>query len=223
MTAQAWAPVALFIGALRPLPPEGQSTGMFKTRQVAPVFCGVEGLQGDQQGDRRVHGGPDKAVHLYPSDHYRVLSDLLSDAQVRLEPGVLGENLSVGGIDETSVCVGDVFALGAARLQLTQPRRPCWKISHRLGVDQASRLVAEHGLTGWYFRVLDAGSIPPDGTLELLDRPSPGVTLKRLWAIEQAHRPAVDEVRILAATTGLAAQWAQRLAQRADWLERQAG
>jgi MOSC domain-containing protein YiiM len=111
---------------------------------------------------------------------------------------MLGENLSVGGIDEGIVCVGNVFALGAARLKLTEPRRPCWKISHRVGVDQASRRVAERGLTGWYFRVLETGSIPPDATLALLDRSSPGVMLTRLWAVEQAHRPAVDEVRALA-------------------------
>jgi len=222
MSEGRWSPVALFVGGLRPLPPEAQLTGMFKIRQDAPVFCGVEGLQGDQQGDRRVHGGPDKAVHLYPGDHYRALTQLLPDAQAALEPGALGENLSVGGIDESAVCVGDIFALGEVRLQLSQPRRPCWKISHRLGVDTASRVVAEHGLTGWYFRVLDAGMMPPDAILELLDRPAPDMPLTRLWAVELAHRPPVDEMRMLAAAPGLAEAWAQRLRQRADWVDRQA-
>jgi MOSC domain-containing protein YiiM len=64
MTAQVWAPVALFIGELKPLPPEGQRTGMFKTRQVAPVFCGVEGLRGDQQGDRRVQGRTRRCIYF---------------------------------------------------------------------------------------------------------------------------------------------------------------
>ena len=220
MRPEHWGPVALFTGGLQPLPPEGQMTGMFKSRRHAPVRCGVEGLEDDRQGDRRVHGGPDKAVHLYPLGHYRALDALLPATQVTLGAGVLGENLSVDGIDETTVCVGDVFALGPVRLQVSQPRRPCWKISHRLGVDVASRVVAGHGLTGWYFRVLAEGDMPPDGRLELLERPAPDMTLARLWAAEQAHRPAIDEVRALAAAPGLAAQWAQRLKQRADWLER---
>jgi len=222
MSASTWGPVSIFAGAVRPLPPEGQMTGMFKTRLDAPVFCDTEGLQGDQQGDRRVHGGPDKAVHLYPASHYTRLAELMHGARDLLVPGVLGENLSVDGLVESDVCIGDIFALGEARLQVTQPRRPCWKISHRLGVDAASRLVAEHGLTGWYFRVLQCGEISPDASLELIERPSPGMTLTRLWLVEQAHRPEVEEVRVLAAATGLAAQWAQRLIQRADWLMRHA-
>jgi len=222
MSDTVWGPVIVFTGELKPLPPEGQMTGMYKSRCDLPVFCDVEGLRGDAQGDRRVHGGPDKAVHLYPADHYARLAELMPAASDLLLPGVLGENLSVSGLVEADVCIGDVFVLGDARLQVSQPRRPCWKISHRLGVDTASRLVADHGLTGWYFRVLQTGDIPPDGALELVERPSPGMTLARLWAVEQAHRPAVDEVRALAAATGLAAQWAQRLIQRADWLMRHA-
>lgn len=220
MNEPCWTPVTVFIGGLQPLPPEGQMTGIFKTRCEAPVFCGPEGLEGDRQGDRRVHGGPDKAVHLYPAAHYARLAELLPTAGDMLRPGGLGENLSCSGLEESQVCIGDVFSLGEARLQVTQPRRPCWKISHRLGVDEASRRVAEHGLTGWYFRVLQTGWIPPDGVLRREARPAPGMSLTRLWAAEQAHRPAIEEVRTLAAAPGLARPWAQRLRNRADWLER---
>ncbi|WP_230970177.1 MOSC domain-containing protein [Nitrogeniibacter aestuarii] len=220
MSREHWEPVTVFTGGLKPLPPEGQMTGMYKVRRDTPVFCDIEGLRGDAQGDRRVHGGPDKAVHLYPADHYTRLAELMPMASNLLLPGVLGENLSVSGLVESDVCIGDVFALGDARLQVSQPRRPCWKISHRLGVDAASRLVADNGLTGWYFRVLHPGDIPPDGALELVERPSPGMTLARLWALEQSHRPSVEEVNTLAEAIGLATQWAQRLKNRADWLAR---
>jgi MOSC domain-containing protein YiiM len=220
MSGARFGPVAVFVGGLRPLPPEGQLTGMYKQRQQAPVWCGAQGLAGDLQGDRRVHGGPDKAVHLYPASHYPRLAALLPATEVTLAPGVLGENLSVAGLDERNTCIGDIFALGAARLQVSQPRRPCWKISHRLGVASASRTVADQGLTGWYFRVLAEGEIPPEGTLTLLERPAEGFDLARLWAAEQAHRPAADELRRLARAPGLAPQWAARLDHRADWLER---
>ncbi|MCZ4304044.1 MOSC domain-containing protein [Zoogloeaceae bacterium G21618-S1] len=214
-------PVMVFAGGLRPLPPEGQMTGMFKTRLNTPVMCTREGLLGDMQADRRYHGGPDKAVHLYPADHYARLIEAFPALAAQVGPGTLGENLSVADVDETRVCLGDVFALGACRLQITQSRRPCWKIDHRLGVSGASRRVAEDGITGWYFRVLDEGLIVPDTRMTLVERPNPSISLARLWAVETAHRPAVDEVRALSRAAGLSAGWAKKLAQRADWLERQ--
>ncbi|KAA3653882.1 MAG: MOSC domain-containing protein [Proteobacteria bacterium] len=215
-------PVTVFAGGLRPLPPEGQMTGMFKTQLRAPVWVGREGLAGDAQGDRRYHGGPDKAVHLYPVDHYARLVAAFPALAGEVGPGTLGENLSVAGVDEAGVCLGDVFALGACRLQITQPRRPCWKIDHRLGVSGASRRVADDGITGWYFRVLTEGEIAPDDTLQLVERPNPDISVARLWAVETAHRPAVDDVRALSQAVGLSAGWAQKLRQRADWLERHA-
>ncbi|MBT0959949.1 MOSC domain-containing protein [Denitromonas iodatirespirans] len=213
-------PVTLFAGGLRPLPPEGQMTGMFKTRQAAPVRVSREGLAGDAQGDRRYHGGPDKAVHLYPADHYARLVAAFPALAGEIGPGTLGENLSVAGVDEAMVCLGDVFALGECRLQITQPRRPCWKIDHRLGVGGASRHVADAGITGWYFRVLAEGLIAPETRMQLIERPNPEVSIARLWAVETAHRPAVDEVRRLSRAEGLSAGWAKKLGQRADWLER---
>ncbi|TVT51302.1 MAG: MOSC domain-containing protein [Denitromonas halophila] len=197
-------------------------TGMFKTRLDAPVLCTREGLVGDKQADRRYHGGPDKAVHLYPADHYARLVAAFPALAGQVGPGTLGENLSVAGMDETQVCLGDVFVLGACRLQITQSRRPCWKIDHRLGVSGASRRVADEGITGWYFRVLDEGLIAPGDDMMLVERPNPDISLARLWAVETAHRPAVEEVRALSRAAGLSAGWAKKLAQRADWLERQA-
>ncbi|WP_246116215.1 MOSC domain-containing protein [Denitromonas halophila] len=222
MNERLGGPVTVFAGGLRPLPPEGQMTGMFKTRLDAPVLCSREGLVGDKQADRRYHGGPDKAVHLYPADHYARLVAAFPALAGQVGPGTLGENLSVAGVDETQVCLGDVFALGDCRLQITQSRRPCWKIDHRLGVSGASRRVADEGITGWYFRVLDEGVIAPGDDMMLVERPNPDISLARLWAVETAHRPAVDEVRALSRAAGLSAGWAKKLAQRADWLERQA-
>ncbi len=222
MNEMLGGPVSVFAGGLRPLPPEGQMTGMFKTRLDAPVMCLREGLVGDKQADRRYHGGPDKAVHLYPADHYGRLIAAFPSLAGEVGPGTLGENLSVAGIDETQVCLGDVFALGGCHLQITQSRRPCWKIDHRLGVSGASRRVADEGITGWYFRVLVEGLIEPNAHMLLLERPNPDITLARLWAVETAHRPDVDEVRALSQAVGLSAAWAKKLSQRADWLERQA-
>ena len=222
MNTPIGGPLALFLGGLRPLPPEGQLTGMFKLRQDAPVTCTREGLVGDEQADRRYHGGPDKAVHLYPADHYARLAAAFPALEGAPGPGTLGENLSVAGVDESAVCVGDVFALGECRLQITQPRRPCWKIDHRLGVSGASRHVADTGITGWYLRVLAEAPIEPGAQMVLVERPNPEISIARLWAVETAHRPSVEEVRLLAGAQGLSEGWARKLAQRADWLVRHA-
>ena len=172
---------AVFVGTLRPLPPEGQQTGMFKMPVAGPVVAEREGLAGDMQADLRVHGGPEKAVHYYPAEHYAALAARVPALAGVLIPGVLGENLSGRGLTEDSVCIGDVFAIGTCRLQVSQPRQPCWKISHRLGHEPMSRVIADAGLTGWYFRVLEAGEIAAGDGIECVERPAPGLTLARLW------------------------------------------
>ena len=209
---------AVYVGSLRPLPPEGQQTGIFKFPVSGPVAVGPQGLAGDAQGDRRVHGGPEKAVHYYPAEHYAALAARVPVLAAQLVPGVLGENLSGVGLLEATVCIGDIYAAGTCRLQVSQPRQPCWKISHRLGHDPMSRVVAELGCTGWYFRVLEAGALAVGDSLTLIDRPAPGLTLARLWAAHTAHRHDPAEIELLAAAAGLNPAWAARLQGRAAWL-----
>ena len=209
---------AVFVGTLRPLPPEGQQTGMFKMPVAGPVVAEREGLAGDMQADLRVHGGPEKAVHYYPAEHYAALAARVPALAGVLIPGVLGENLSGRGLTEDSVCIGDVFAIGTCRLQVSQPRQPCWKISHRLGHEPMSRVIADAGLTGWYFRVLEAGEIAAGDGIECAERPAPGLTLARLWTARLAHRPDPAELRCLAAAPGLNPDWVTRLVERAAWL-----
>ena len=114
------------MGRIRPLPPENKPTGIFKTEVVMPAWVGIEGLSGDAQADRCVHGGPDKALHQYPVAHYARLAAAFPEAKELLIPGSIGENLSVPGWDETTICIGDTFRLGDAVIQVSQPLC-CWK------------------------------------------------------------------------------------------------
>lgn len=209
----------MFVGGVRPLPPEGQLSGIFKAAVSGPVRLGRDGLANDVQGDRRVHGGPEKALHLFPAQHYARLVKRVPTLAEALRPGVLGENVSAHGLDETTVCIGDVFAAGSCRVQVSQPRQPCWKINHRLEYPLLSRLIAELGCTGWYFRVLEEGSLAAGDELKLVERPAPGLTLARLWTAHTAHRPDPDELATLAIAPGLNADWAARLQARAAWLD----
>jgi MOSC domain-containing protein YiiM len=144
---------ALLIGALRILEPEGQRTGLFK-EPVARVVVRRFGLVGDHQADRRYHGGPEKAVHQYPPDHYPRLAARFPAAASHAVPGALGENLVSAGMTERTVCIGDRYQMGEAELEVSQPRTPCWKINHRFGEADLSRFLLAERMTGWYYRVI---------------------------------------------------------------------
>lgn len=211
-------PTQLFIGEIRPLPQSGRPTGIYKHAVTATVDIGELGFSGDQQADLRVHGGPEKAVHLYPAAHYPRLAAAFPNAAPLLQAGSLGENISVATLDESMVHIGQRFALGSAVLQLCQPRNPCWKIDERFAADGMAAFIAEHGLTGWYFRVCQPGTARNGDPLHPLDYPPEAPTLQAAMQCWQAHRPAPELLDRLAATPGIAAHWQGKIAQRAAWL-----
>lgn len=210
------ADVSLFIGGIRPLPESGRPTGIYKQAVTTALELGPEGFIGDQQADRRVHGGPDKAVHLYPAAHYAKLASHFPEAARQLVIGSLGENLSAE-IDENDVRIGDIWRLGTARLQVCQPRNPCWKIDERFGCDGMAAYIAEHRLTGWYWRVLTPGRVAPGEALEL-ESAADTFTLAEAMLRWQAHRPALADLEKLAAAPGIADHWRQKIVTRAAWL-----
>jgi MOSC domain-containing protein YiiM len=209
---------SLFMGGIRPLPPENRPTGIFKHEVVVPAWLGREGLAGDAQADRRVHGGPDKALHQYPVAHYARLAAAFPDARELLIPGSIGENLSAPGWDEANVCIGDIFRLGDTRIQVSQPRSPCWKIDHRYGVAGLAKLIDEAGITGWYFRVIEEGSVEPGCAFALIDRMAPDLTIQALLSLWREHRPDPEHLKRTAATPGLAESWIRKLMDRAGRL-----
>jgi MOSC domain-containing protein YiiM len=202
------------------MPPDNQPTGIFKREIGAPVWVGREGLSGDAQADRRVHGGPEKALHQYPAAHYARLAAAFPEAGALLVPGSLGENLSVPDWEETSVAIGDIFRFGDAVIQVSQPRTPCWKVDRRFGVEGMARHIAEHGITGWYFRVLEEGAVEPGAAFERIDRAPEPLSVAALLALWAAHRPDPDELDAAARAPGLSASWTTRLAGRAKRLRR---
>src|SRR5262249_47371619 len=139
-------------GAADPLE-QPWTSAYYKDPVTGPVKLGRLGLEGDQQADRRVHGGPDMAVLAYSIDHYPVWRRELGIES--MGPGGFGENFAVAGRDERTVCVGDVIAIGDARLQVSQPRGPCANISRRWKRADLLKRVTENGRSGWYLRVLD--------------------------------------------------------------------
>jgi len=116
------------VGRIAPLGPESVPSAFVKLPVTGPVHAATLGLAGDEQADLTVHGGPDKAVYLYPSEHYPLwLRDVPRHAQT-LMAGAFGENITTSGLEEATVAIGDVFRIGTAEVQVTQPRQPCFKL-----------------------------------------------------------------------------------------------
>jgi MOSC domain-containing protein YiiM len=188
------------------------TTGIFKTPVTGPVLVGVEQLAGDEQADPAVHGGPDKAVCVYSADHYPSWVGVLWPEAGAF--GAFGENFSIAGLTEDDVCIGDVWEAGVLRLQVTQPRQPCWKLARKWRIHDLTDQVIRTGRTGWYFRVLRPGAIAAGAELSLVERPAAE------WTITAANQVMHGRPRDNAAAAALAAVPTLSVAWRATLLKR---
>ncbi|OXI68946.1 MOSC domain-containing protein [Burkholderia sp. AU31280] len=164
---------AVRIGASRPLAGTPHASAIDKQPVDARRWLGALGFAGDEQADARHHGGPDKAVHHYAHDHYAWWAGQIGARDVLARPGAFGENLSTRGITERDVCLGDVFTLGGAVLQVSQSRQPCSKLNARFDHQRMAALVQQSGRTGWYYRVLQEGWVAAGDVLALHARRYP--------------------------------------------------
>ncbi|HEX5003897.1 MAG TPA: MOSC domain-containing protein [Gemmatimonadales bacterium] len=169
------------------------------------VWVGRLGVAGDMQADRRVHGGPEKAVLAYGYAHYARWKELLGRADVG--PGWFGENLTIAGLEERTACIGDRLAIGQARLEVTQPRQPCATLNRRFHRKDMVKLVQAHHRTGWYLRVLTEGWVEAGMEVTLADRPYPQwpVFEASVLMVERAQRR--EEAARLAACPALSQSW----------------
>jgi MOSC domain-containing protein YiiM len=146
-------------------------SGIDKQPLAGPVYVGALNIDGDRQADLRVHGGPDKAVYVYPASHYAAWQAELGRT---LAHGHFGENLTVEGVDEETVRQGDVLAIGGVRLQVTTPRLPCFKLGVRMADQRFLKRFLQSGRTGFYCRVLQEGVIEAGMAVRLLPQPQAG-------------------------------------------------
>lgn len=192
------------IGRIAPLGPERVPSAFIKSVVDEPIMTGALGLDGDSQADLSVHGGPEKAVYAYASARYPDWGAAFPDLAPRFVSGSMGENLTVDGMIEDDLCVGDVHAIGGALLQVCQPRQPCFKLALALGEPRLGKHMVRTGHSGWYYRVLCEGSITPGDTVVLAERPNPNFPFPRLVTIVNRGGATLSELRDLAAMPGLA-------------------
>lgn len=199
--------VSVQAGPVAPLGPAGVPSGFVKHRVEGAVKVGPLGLAGDAQADLSVHGGPEKAVYAYPEMHYPRWRAEFPEHAARFVPGGVGENLTVADADESSVCLGDVFRLGGALLQVTQPRQPCFKFALRFGDNHLPRAMVQNGRSGWYLRVLKPGRIAAGEEFTLSERPNPRWSVARFNGLIATHAAPTADWAELAVLAGLAAGW----------------
>ncbi len=200
-------------GRAVPFGPNGEPSAIAKEPLSGPVEISETGIHGDEQGDTRHHGG----VHQYPADHYRAFQA----SGVRVDgrapgPGAFGENLVTYGMSEADVCIGDVFRLGSAVLEVAQARQPCWRLNVRFGDPGMARLVQDSGRTGWYYRVLEPGHASAGDALECLERPHRDWPLSRILAVFY-HAPLnTKELEALLELSALAESWRALIRRRLE-------
>ncbi|MGD8854288.1 MAG: MOSC domain-containing protein, partial [Gammaproteobacteria bacterium] len=181
-------------------------TGIFKEPVSGRVLVHTLNVQGDGQADRKVHGGRDMAVYAYPFEHYAFWEETLGRSEFPF--GQFGENLTVEGLAEGNVRVGDIFRVGGALLQVTQPRVPCYKLALRMGegTDFPKRF-QDSGRLGFYLRVIEAGEIGAGDAIERVDTDGRSVTLAEFIHIylHETHDP--DSLRRMLASRDLGDAW----------------
>ena len=184
-------------------------TSIYKAPVEGPIWLQRGHLDGDQQADLRVHGGVDKAVCVYAVEHFETWRIELGVPDVG--PGAFGENFSVSGQVESTVCVGDIYRIGSSTVQISQPRGPCWKVARRWRRPDLTRRVRETGRTGWYLRVLSPGLVMPGDRIDLIERPYPEWTIQRTNDLSYAFDAPDERRRALATCAALADAWRESL------------
>lgn len=197
---------------------EPVSTGIFKEPVAGRVMMRKLNLDGDRQADLSVHGGPEKAVYVYPSEHYDFWKRELPE--MNLPWGMFGENLTTTGLFETETHVGDKFRVGAAEVMVTQPRIPCYKLGIRFGrVDIIKRfLISER--SGFYVSVLKEGEVAAGDEFEVLEKNALGVTVVDVTRLYSTDRENVDLLRRAIATEELPESWREYFKKRLEHLHK---
>lgn len=169
--------ISIAVGLPREIEWQGRKvrTSIFKSPVTGPVQVSRLNIDGDKQSDLTVHGGPDKAVYAYPSEHYPFWRE--NFPALEFDWGMLGENLTVEGLDERTTHIGDRFGVGSAEFVVTQPRMPCYKLGIRLGDPRAIKILLQSRRSGFYFAVAREGVVTAGDPIRLIERDEHGISV----------------------------------------------
>ena len=202
----------LFFGKVETRWEGKEPSAIGKTAVSGPQQVGEVGFLGDSQADLKHHGGRDKAIHHYASDHYAawIQDGAIPDGTV---PAAFGENISGFGLTEKDLFIGDILKVGSAVVQVSQGRQPCWKVAQHTGNKKMVALFTKTGRTGWYYRVLEPGTIDVGDSIQLVER------LQSEWSVYRTslglllRQVSQSEAQALSRMSELADDWREGFAK----------
>lgn len=156
-------------------------TGIYKTPTNNPIYLGKDIVKGDEVTDRKHHGGEYKACYLFSADHYPYWKKLYPHLDWNW--GMFGENLTISGLDETKICIGDIYKIGKALIQITLPREPCFKFGVKFGTPNVLKQFIAHNRSGTYVRVIEDGFATTGDYFKLVDHAKDSVTIVQFFEL----------------------------------------
>ncbi|HEY6284223.1 MAG TPA: MOSC domain-containing protein [Ktedonobacteraceae bacterium] len=210
--------ISVNVGLPRTLVLNGQTvvTGIFKEPVEGRIAVRRLNLDGDRQADLTVHGGRDKAVYAYPAEHYSFWREQFPEME--LPWGMFGENLTLTGLLEDEVHIGDHFRVGSAKLVVTQPRVPCYKLGIKFGREDIIKRFLESGMTGFYFAVLEEGEVAAGDSISLSHRDDHQIKVADFVRLYRQDKYNLDLIRRVVAVEALPEEWRDYFQQRIEKL-----
>lgn len=170
-------------------------TGIYKTPTKSPIFLGKHDVKGDEVTDRKHHGGEFKACYLFSEDHYNYWRNLYPNLDWNW--GMFGENLTVNGLDETKINIGDIYKVGKALIQITQPREPCYKLGIKFGNQKAVKQFIEHGFPGTYARILNEGFVKTGDLFKLVKKAENSISITQFYNLLFSKEKDKNLIRLI--------------------------
>jgi MOSC domain-containing protein YiiM len=189
------------------------TTAIHKKTAEMPVYLGLQNFSGDEQADLKNHGGADKAICVYSYEHYAHWEQVLA---LPLANGAFGENLTVLGMLESDICIGDIYSIDETLVQVSQPRQPCFKLGHRHKRPDMPLLVQQTGFTGFYFRVIQEGWISANSQIHLVQQDPLKVSVAFANQIMYTDTVNIEGLKRVLAVEALSASWKMALSKRME-------
>lgn len=210
---------ALFAGKPQPFGPRASLSSIVKQKHESLQVTKL-GATADEQGNKKLHGGVYMALHQYAQNAYQQLSKAFPDTSQDFNIGTIGENLSAPNMQETNVFIGDHYKVGSVILQTVSPRAPCSRINQRYGKGKIDQYIAEHNLTGWYFSVIQEGTMSTYDDISLIHREKEAISVEQIWRlrkIKQANGLSDHTTEQIKATEALVQKAAQLQSLSPEW------
>ncbi|MBF7074142.1 MOSC domain-containing protein [Glaciecola sp. MH2013] len=201
---------SLFAGKPQPFGPRKSPSSIIKSPHSMLTIV-EDGAIEDEQGNKKLHGGPEMALHQYSQQDYLALQHAFPEIREQLVPGSIGENISAPEMNNDNVFIGDTYEIGDVVLQVNSPRSPCVKINQRFGVKNIDTYIGKHGLTGWYFRVIESGTIKVNDPIKLVHRLKSSKSVKEIVRLVRDKDACPTERLIASNIPALADEWVRKL------------